>query len=99
MRTPRAAAPAHRAWFLTVPLAAAAVVLTAAAQWGNAIPGWQIGLAVVFLAAFVAAEFVVLVFEVRRQAFAASITELPLLLGLFFLSPVLLVLPVPPRRG
>src|SRR5690606_35218037 len=48
--------------------------------------------AVVFLAAFVAAEFVVLVFEVRRQAFAASITELPLLLGLFFLSPVLLVL-------
>ena len=59
---------------------------------GTVHPGWQIALAVVFLAAFVAAEFVVLVFEVRRQAFAASIIELPLLLGLFFLSPALLVL-------
>ena len=92
MRTPRAATTGRRAWFLTVPLAAAAVLLTAAAQWGQSVQGWQIALAVVFLAAFVAAEFVVLVFEVRRQAFAASIIELPLLLGLFFLSPALLVL-------
>lgn len=78
-------------WLLTVPLAAVAVLLGAAAQLGRPISWSQVLLAVVFLAVFVTAELTILRLEVRRQTFLVTVTEIPLLLGLFFLSPVLLI--------
>lgn len=80
-----------RAWLLTGPMAMLAVLITTAAQVGHPITGMQLSLATLFLAAFVAAELTVLHFEIRRQGFMVSVTEIPLLLGLFYLSPVLLV--------
>lgn len=67
------------------------MLLTVAAQAGRPIPWWHWPLAVVFLATFIWAQLTVLQVEVRRHAFVVSVTEAPLLLGLYFLSPVLLV--------
>jgi diguanylate cyclase (GGDEF)-like protein len=91
-RSPGSQRPSpSRAWWLTGPLAIAALGLTIAAQLGEPIPGWHWPIAVVFLLAFLAAELTVVHVEVRRQAIAISFAEVPLLLGLFFLSPALLV--------
>lgn len=79
------------AWFITGPLAALAVLLTAAAQLGRPILAYHWLLALVFLLLFIAAEATVMQFEIRRHAFSVSVTEIPLLLGLFYLSPLLLV--------
>lgn len=86
------AQPANRAWLLTAPLLLVAMVLTATTQVGRAIPAVDWPLAAVFLAAFILAELTVLQVEIRRHAFVVSVGELPLLLALFFLSPVLVVL-------
>lgn len=67
------------------------MLLAAFAQWDRAVPAWQWALALLFLAAFLLADFVVLRVEVRRQTFSVTISEVPLLLALFYLSPVLLV--------
>lgn len=80
-----------RAWWLTVPLAVTALGLAIAAQVGESIPAWHWPLALAFLLAFLAAELTVVHVEVRRQTIAISFAEVPLLLGLFFLSPALLV--------
>jgi diguanylate cyclase (GGDEF)-like protein len=92
----RAAIPqsANRAWLLTGPLFAAAVLLTTTAQVGRPIPAWHWPLAAVFLATFVCAQLTVLQVEVRRHAFVLSMNEVPLLLALFYLSPSLLVVVV-----
>jgi diguanylate cyclase (GGDEF)-like protein len=82
---------ADRAWLLTVPLFATALLLTVAAQLGRSIPWWHVLLALAFLATFIWAHLTVLQVEVRRHAFVVSVSETPLLLGLFYLSPVLLV--------
>ncbi len=94
MSSPRAAVreSANRAWLLTAPLALGAVLFAGLAQVGRPIPGWHWLLAAVFLAAFLAADLAILQVEVRRQALGVSVAEVPLLLALFFLSPVLLVL-------
>jgi diguanylate cyclase (GGDEF)-like protein len=91
---PRAVFPrsSERAWLLTLPLLVVAVLLTLAAQVGRPITGWQWLLSVVFLAAFVAAQLTVLRMEVRRQSILVTVAEVPLLLALFYLPPVLLVL-------
>jgi diguanylate cyclase (GGDEF)-like protein len=67
------------------------VLLAALAQWGRPVPAWQWALALLVLIAFVAADFLVLRVEVRRQTFLVTISEVPLLLALFYVSPVLLV--------
>ncbi|MEV1288189.1 sensor domain-containing phosphodiesterase [Micromonospora sp. NPDC049679] len=51
---------------------------------------WAIGL--LFFVLFVSASSVVLMFEVRRQAFSVTLVEIPFLLGLFFLPPLTLIL-------
>ena len=69
-----------------------ATLVTVAAQVGQPVTSGQVALALLFLVAFVAAELVVLQLEVRRHAFVVSVTEMPMLLALFYLSPALLVL-------
>jgi diguanylate cyclase (GGDEF)-like protein len=81
------------AWLVTGPLAAVAIVLTVAAQVGDPIEDHEWPLALAFLGLFVVAEAAVMRFEVRRQAFAISVVEVPLLLALFYLSPLLVVVP------
>ncbi len=50
---------------------------------------WHIGL--LFVGILMAAEFSLLSFEVRRQTFALTLIEIPLLLGLFYLPPLTFV--------
>lgn len=83
-----------RAWLLTGPMAIVAILLTIVAQFGVSTPGWNWLLAVAFLATFVGALLAVLQVEVRRQTLVISMTEVPLLLGLYYLSPMLVVLVV-----
>jgi diguanylate cyclase (GGDEF)-like protein len=75
-----AARSLQRAWLVTAPLAVLAVLLTLAAQINESIPArdWLLATA--------------LRFEIRRQTHSASVTEIPLVLGLFYLSPLVLVL-------
>lgn len=84
--------PAYRPWLVTVPLGAVAVLLTATAQIGRSIPPSHWLLAAVFFGAFIAAELATFRLDVRRHSFIVSMIEAPLLLGLFYLSPLLLVL-------
>jgi diguanylate cyclase (GGDEF)-like protein len=69
-----------------------AIGLTIAIQASQPFPAtdWLLGL--VYLVLFVAAELTLLRFEVRRHAFTLTVSEIPLLLGLFYLSPLVLVL-------
>jgi diguanylate cyclase (GGDEF)-like protein len=76
---------------LTAPLALSALVLAAVAQAGEPVPVLHWLVAAVFLVAFIAADLTVLQIEIRRHVFVVQVDEVPLLLGLFFLSPVLLV--------
>ncbi|WP_091555817.1 putative bifunctional diguanylate cyclase/phosphodiesterase [Micromonospora pattaloongensis] len=55
-------------------------------------PAGDWGLGFLFFVLFVSASLVVLMFEVRRQAFSVTLVEIPFLLGLFFLPPVTLIL-------
>ncbi|HEY8532380.1 MAG TPA: bifunctional diguanylate cyclase/phosphodiesterase [Micromonospora sp.] len=87
---------AHRsselAWLITGPLAFVAIVSTSVllAEHPKPTGDWPVGL--LFFALFVTANSVVLMFEVRRQAFSVTLVEIPLLLGLYFLPPVTLIL-------
>jgi diguanylate cyclase (GGDEF)-like protein len=67
-------------------------VLTFVAQLGQATTPEQWLSALIFLGIFIAAEVLVLRFEIRRQAFSISVTEIPLLLALFYLPPALVVM-------
>jgi diguanylate cyclase (GGDEF)-like protein len=82
---------AGRAWLLTGPLAALAVLFTTAAQASRSVPGWHWLLAVLFLVVFLAANLAVLRVQVGRHAFVVSVTEVPVLLALFYLAPLPLV--------
>src|SRR5690606_25611286 len=80
------------AWLITGPLAFVALVSTLVllAEHPKPTGDWPVGL--LFFALFVTANSVVLMFEVRRQAFSVTLVEIPLLLGLYFLPPVTLIL-------
>ena len=79
------------AWLITGTLLVMAVSLTVttALVIPNSVGEWP--LALVYLVLFWAAEITVLRFEVRRQVLAVSLTELPLLLSLFYLPPLTVV--------
>jgi diguanylate cyclase (GGDEF)-like protein len=79
------------AWLLTTPMAVLALICVTAfwiqdRHWYNA---WDGGL-LIFVAA-IAAQFAVLNVVIRRQTFAVTITEIPLVLALYFLPPVMTV--------
>src|SRR6266498_1252710 len=92
---PRPELPVRRspdvAWWVTVPAGIAAVVLTALAQAGRAIPQSHWLLALLYLGLFILAEATAMRFEVRRQAYSLTVVEVPLLLAVVYLSPVLVV--------
>jgi diguanylate cyclase (GGDEF)-like protein len=50
---------------------------------------WPAG--IIFFAIFLAAEAIVLQFDVRRQAVGVQLAEIPLLLSLYYLSPLLVI--------
>jgi diguanylate cyclase (GGDEF)-like protein len=79
------------AWLVTGPLAlvAASVAAIIAAKSSRPAGDWILGLA--FLGLFTWADAVRMRFEIRRQSFAVSLIEIPLLLGLFFLPPLTLI--------
>ncbi len=78
----------RRAWLITVPLAIAAAVCawSAARQDGFVLSPLPVSL--LFFGLFVAAEATNVQFEVRRHAVQVSVTEIPLLLALYFMSPL-----------
>jgi diguanylate cyclase (GGDEF)-like protein len=80
------------AWFVTGPLAVVAVLVTFGVQYNHPIDASDWWLAPLYVALFAAAEATILRFEIRRQGFSASLGEIPLVLGLFYLAPLVLVL-------
>ncbi|HEX9969628.1 MAG TPA: hypothetical protein VGB03_05775, partial [Acidimicrobiales bacterium] len=90
----RTSSAAARVWALTSVLAAAAVVLyVAAARDGGPLLENGFTVAPWLLAAlFLAAECMVVHIVFRREAFTFSLSEIPLVVGLFFVSPSTLVL-------
>ncbi|GAA1871153.1 putative bifunctional diguanylate cyclase/phosphodiesterase [Asanoa iriomotensis] len=80
------------AWLLTAPVGLAAVLATLFLGINEPRPSvsWLSGL--LFLGLFIAADRVVLMFEVRRQAFTVTLVEIPVLLALFWLPPMNVVL-------
>jgi diguanylate cyclase (GGDEF)-like protein len=80
------------AWFITAALLVMALALVIAIAIVVPVPFGKLPLAFVYLVIFWVAEVTVLRFEVRRQVLVVSVTELPLLLGLFFLPPLTVVL-------
>ena len=83
---------ADAGWLITVPLALIAVLLmvpTVAAS-GQVWSRWDVTL--LFAGLILVSESMTMKFEVRRHAIGVSLTEVPVLLGLFYLSPLTLVL-------
>jgi diguanylate cyclase (GGDEF)-like protein len=80
------------AWFLTGPLALLGIVLIviAAAKRDNLLSPLPSSL--LFFVLFLAAEAAILKIEVRRHVIQTSATEIPLLLGLFYLQPIVLLI-------
>lgn len=95
MARPRTDVPVSplRAWFVTIPLLIVAVSLTLTvlhakhAQFNADLIGEPF-VAGLFCVLLVLPAFVPLHLTVRRQHFTASLTELPLILALFYLPPV-----------
>jgi diguanylate cyclase (GGDEF)-like protein len=81
----------QRAWYVTGPLAALAVILTIVAQIDQEIPASSLYLAPVFLALYFCADSTTLWFTSRRQGFNVTLTDVVLLLALFYVSPLILV--------
>jgi diguanylate cyclase (GGDEF)-like protein len=93
MARARASAPRspQLAWFITGALLLMALVLSAVITTLSPSPFGRWLLAAVFLVLFWTAEVTVLRFEVKRQIFTVSLTEIPLLLALVFLPPMTVV--------
>jgi diguanylate cyclase (GGDEF)-like protein len=80
------------AWALTVPLIALTVLVI---TFANHLRGPAISfnpVALVFIAAFSVAELAPLRIEMRRHGARVTVAEIPMLIGLFYLSPVTLLL-------
>ncbi|HEY0699453.1 MAG TPA: sensor domain-containing phosphodiesterase [Micromonospora sp.] len=90
-RQPSPRRSSEYAWLITCPLALLAVVCSTGLAILNdrSVGSW---VTVAFLLVMmVAAEIPVLHFVIRRQAFGVTITEIPLVLALFFLPPPVVV--------
>src|SRR4051812_32375843 len=85
---------AEYAWLITGPLAVFAIVALAA-FWANDprwYEGWPLGL--VLLAADLIAYIGVFLFTIRRSVFNVFLTDIPLLLAFYYLSPTMVILMV-----
>lgn len=83
-----ASRPGYVAWFVTAPLAVFATIfmIDAAARRGPLFS--SLGVTLIYFGLFCAAEATTLKLEVRRHGIQMSVTEVPLLLALFYLSPL-----------
>jgi diguanylate cyclase (GGDEF)-like protein len=84
---------AARVWVLTGVVAAAAAVIFARQPWGSPAPNDNLGIPwwLLVLGFYITEGFVVH-FQFRREAHTISLSEIPLVLGLFSTSPFRLVL-------
>src|SRR3954462_15496806 len=82
------------AWLITWPLALVAITCFVVfwAQHPSWFLAWPGGLAA--LAALIAAHVAVLNVVIRRQTMTVAVTEIPLVLALFFLPPPMVILVV-----
>jgi hypothetical protein len=76
---------------ITAPLAAVAVILIAPTLNGEQHPFSPLPLTLLFLGLFLLAEATNLNLEVRRHGLSVTLTEIPLVLALFYLSPLSLL--------
>ncbi|MCW2605920.1 MAG: putative Diguanylate cyclase/phosphodiesterase [Frankiales bacterium] len=82
----------HRVLLFSLGLALSSVTVVATALPAPSVPsGRTLLLAALLVPAFTTAEALVLHFEIGDSAHSASLTELPLVLGLFWLDPATLV--------
>ena len=84
--------PENVAWLITAPLTAAAIILLApviAHPTGSLFSPLPVTL--LFLGLFLLAETTNLNLEVRRHGLSITLTEIPLVLALFYLSPLSLL--------
>jgi diguanylate cyclase (GGDEF)-like protein len=79
------------AWIITAPLAVISIVFAAPAVAGYrpALAPWPTTL--LYLALFIVAQGTLLTIEIRRQGLTVSLTEIPLVLALFYLPPLTLL--------
>jgi diguanylate cyclase (GGDEF)-like protein len=85
--------PENIAWLITAPLAAIAVILVAPAVAGHGsaplLSPWPITL--LFFGLFLLTESTQIHVEIRRHTVRMTLTEIPLVLALFYLSPLSLL--------
>ncbi|WP_446216965.1 EAL domain-containing protein [Micromonospora sp. IBHARD004] len=91
-RTGVARRTTEQAWLITGPLAFLAVICSTFLGIASPEPHGRWGIALLLLVALVAAHLPVLSFVVRRQQLSATITEIPLVLALYYLPPLTVVL-------
>ncbi|MEH0937114.1 bifunctional diguanylate cyclase/phosphodiesterase [Micromonospora sp. CPCC 205543] len=84
--------PTEHAWLITGPLAAVAVLISLILALSTPIRPGDALVAVVLLAVMVVAGVPTLSFVVRRQAVVVTLTEIPLVLAFYRLSPLAVVL-------
>jgi diguanylate cyclase (GGDEF)-like protein len=80
------------AYYLAVPLAGLTVALILPLAGRHGLEVSEIPLAFLYLVLIVLSQAIVLLFEVRRHSVSVTIGEIPLLLALFYLSPVMVIL-------
>src|SRR5690242_14093610 len=85
---------AKYAWLITWPLALVAIAcfVTFWVQLPHWYRWWPAGLAA--LAALIAAQFAVINVVIRRQSMSVAVTEIPLVLALYYLPPPMVILVV-----
>src|SRR5687768_14767732 len=84
--------PQWYAYYITVPLAVITATLLVPLAKGHSVVAAEVPQALLFLVLMVAAQAIVLLFEVRRHSVSVTIGEIPLLLALFHLSPLTVII-------
>ena len=92
---PRPKLPVRRsqqlAWLITIPLGVAAIAMTVPVVMADPQPVRGLIAIPVFLTLFVVANLMVLRLDIRRHTLTVSLADLPLLLSLFYLPPLLVI--------
>lgn len=84
--------PQYFAYYIAAPLALLTVVLAVSLAERRPIRVDEIPTALLLLVVMILAQAIVLVLEVRRHSLSVTIVEIPLLLALFYLSPVMVII-------
>ena len=83
--------PENVAWLITAPLAAVAVILVAPTINGSQRLFSPLPITILFLLLFLLAEATDLNLEIRRYVLSVTLTEIPLVLALYWLAPLSLL--------